>query len=150
MIAVDTNILIYAHRRDSEWHDRAASCLRSLAEARGPWAIPWPCVHEFLAIATHPRVYDPPTPIADALEQVDAWIESPSLILLGESAEHWATLRPLAEAGRAAGPKIHDARIAALCLAHGVQALWTADRDFSRFPALRVVNPLATAENEAS
>lgn len=146
MIAVDTNILIYAHRSDSEWHDRATGCLRSLAEARTPWAIPWPCVHEFLAIATHPAVYDPPTPIAVALDQVDAWIESPSLLLLGESAEHWATLRPLLEKGRVAGAKIHDARIAALCLAHGVQALWTADRDFSRFPALRAVNPLASAE----
>ncbi len=146
MIAVDTNVLVYAHRSDSEWHDRAARCLRSLAEARAAWAIPWPCVHEFLAIVTHPRVYDPPTPIAVALEQVDAWIESPSLLLLGEGAEHWPTLRPLIGAGRVAGPKVHDARIAALCLAHGVQALWTADRDFSRFPALRTENPLASAE----
>lgn len=146
MIAVDTNILIYAHRSDSEWHPRAAECMRSLAEARPPWAIPWPCLHEFLAIATHARVYDPPTPIARALEQVDAWLESPSLVLLGESAEHWTTLRPLVETGRVAGPKIHDARIAALCLAHGVQALWTVDRDFSRFPTLPAVNPLASAE----
>jgi predicted nucleic acid-binding protein len=77
---------------------------------------------------------------------VDAWVESPSLLLLGEGAEHWPTLRPLIAAGRVAGPKVHDARIAALCLAHGVQALSTADRDFSRFPALRTANPLASAE----
>ena len=146
MIAVDTNVLVYTHRSDSDWHDRAARCLRSLAEGRAPWAIPWPCVHEFIAIVTHPRVYDPPTPIAVALEQVDAWMESPTLLLLGEGAEHWTTLRPLIAAGRVAGPKIHDARIAALCLSHGVQALWTADRDFSRFPALRAVNPLTSAE----
>lgn len=143
MIAVDTNILTYAHRRDSEWHDRAGECLRSLAESKSPWAIPWPCVHEFLAIATHPRIYDPPTPLTAALDQVDAWLESPSLVLLGESAEHWATLRSLIDVGRAIGPKIHDARIASLCLDHGVQALWTADRDFSRFPTLPVENPLA-------
>jgi toxin-antitoxin system PIN domain toxin len=143
VIAVDTNILVYAHRRDAEWHDRAASRLRSLAEGRAPWAIPWPCVHEFLAIVTHPRVYDPPSPLAVALDQVQAWVESPSLLLLGEGPEHWATLRPLIEAGRVAGPKVHDARIAALCLAHGVQALWTVDRDFSRFPALQAVNPLS-------
>ena len=143
MIAVDTNILLYAHRSDCEWHDRAAACLASLAEARAPWAIPWPCVHEFLAITTHPRVYDPPTPIAVALDQVDAWLESPSVLLLGESAEHWTALRELVESGRVAGPKIHDARIAALCLSHGVTALWTADRDFSRFPMLPSLNPLA-------
>jgi toxin-antitoxin system PIN domain toxin len=146
VIAVDTNVLVYAHRRDSEWHDRAAGCLRSLAEGRAPWAIPWPCVHEFLAIVTHPRVYDPPTPIAAALEQVDAWMESPSLFLIGESVEYWASLRTLVESGRIAGPKVHDARIAALCLSHGADALWTADRDFSRFPELRAVNPFTGAE----
>jgi len=146
VIAVDTNILVYAHRRDEQWHDRAADCLRSLAEARTAWAIPWPCVHEFLAVATHPRIHAPSTPLADALEQVDAWIESPSLLLLGEGAEHWPTLRPLLATGRVAGPKIHDARIAALCLAHGVRALWTVDRDFSRFPTLQAVNPLVGAE----
>jgi hypothetical protein len=144
LIAIDTNILVYAHRRDAEWHDRAADRLRSLAEGRAPWAIPWPCVHEFLAIVTHPRVYDPPSPLVAALGQFEAWAESPSLLLLGEGPEHWATLRPLVEAGRIAGPKVHDARIAALCLAHGVQALWTVDRDFSRFPALQAVNPLSS------
>ncbi len=100
-------------------------------------------MHEFLAIVTHAPVYDPPSPLVAALDQVRAWVESPSLLLLGEDPEHWTTLPPLIEAGRIAGPKVHDARIAALCLAHGVQALWTVDRDFSRFPALQAVNPLS-------
>lgn len=143
MIAVDTNLLVYAHRAESEWHDRAAARLRERAEGRSPWAIPWPCIHEFLAVATHPRIWDPPTPIADALAQVDAWLESPSLVLLAEGTEHWSALRGLLETGRIAGPAVHDARIAALCLAHGVRELWTADRDFSRFPALATANPLA-------
>lgn len=143
MIALDTNLLVYAHRADSEWHDRASACLRELAEGRAAWAIPWPCLHEFLAIATHPGIYDPPTPGEAALDQVDAWLESPSLVLLAEGDEHWAQLRPLLEAGRATGPRVHDARVAALCLAHGVRELWTADRDFSRFPSLVTRNPLA-------
>ena len=142
MIAVDTNLLVYAHRADSEWHDRAAVCIRDLAERRAPWAIPWPCIHEFLSVATHPRIWDPPTPTEAALDQVDAWLESPSLVLLAEGPEHWAELRALLEAGRIAGPRVHDARIAALCLAHGVRELWTADRDFSRFPSLATLNPL--------
>ena len=104
---------------------------------------PWPCVHEFLAIVTHPRIYDPPTPITAALDQMDAWLESPSLVLLTEAGDYWAALRPLLEAGRVIGPRIHDARIAALCRSHGVRELWTADRDFSRFPALVSRNPLA-------
>ncbi len=142
MIAVDTNLLVYAHRAESDWHDRAAACVRELAEGRGPWAIPWPCIHEFLAIATHPRIWDPPTPGEDALDQVDAWIESPGLVLLAEGPEHWTELRALVETGRIVGPRIHDARIAALCLAHGVRELWTADRDFSRFSSLVTANPL--------
>ena len=143
MIAVDTNLLVYAHRAESEWHDRADACIRELAEGRAAWAIPWPCIHEFLAISTHPKIWNPPTPIEAALDQVDAWIESPSLVLLAEGHEHWSELRTQIEAGRIAGPRVHDARIAALCLAHGVRELWTADRDFSRFANLATANPLA-------
>lgn len=143
MIAVDTNLLVYAHRADAEWHESAEARLRELAEGRAPWALPWPCVHEFFAIATHPRIWDPPTPTEAALEQVDAWLESPSLVLLAEGPGHWGEIRALLEAGRIAGPRVHDARVAALCLAHGVRELWTADRDFGRFPSLATSNPLA-------
>ncbi|HTT40435.1 MAG TPA: hypothetical protein VMH32_22505 [Burkholderiales bacterium] len=72
MIAVDTNILVYAHREDATWHDVANARVVELAEGRAPWAIPWPCVHEFLAIATHPRIFDPPTPMPSAIAQVEA------------------------------------------------------------------------------
>lgn len=142
MIAVDTNILVYAHREDLPFHETAAGKLSDLAEGQASWAIPWPCVHEFLAIATHPRIYDPPTPLTAALEQVDAWLEAPSLVLLAESDLHWSPLRALAQAGQVTGPRIHDARVAALCIQHGVRELWSADRDFSRFGGLTVVNPL--------
>ena len=63
MIAVDTNILVYAHREESPFHEKALDCITELAEGRASWAIPWPCVHEFFSIATHPRIYDPPSPI---------------------------------------------------------------------------------------
>jgi len=63
VIAVDTNILVYAHREDADWHDAAYARLAELAEGRASWAIPWPCVHEFLAIVTHPRIFSPPTPL---------------------------------------------------------------------------------------
>ena len=106
------------------------------------WAIPWPCVHEFLAIVTHPRIYAPPTPLARAFDQVEAWLESPTLVLLGESPTHWATLRAMLSAGSVVGPRVHDARVAALCRDHGVSALWSADRDFSRFAGVATVNPL--------
>lgn len=142
MIAVDTNILVYAHREDSEWHRAANARLVALAEGRLPWAIPWPCIHEFLAIVTHPKVFAPPSPVQSALGQVEAWLQSPGLVLLAESDAHWSELKAMIEAGRVVGPKVHDARVAALCLQHGVRELWSADRDFGRFPSLTTTNPL--------
>lgn len=142
MIAVDTNVLIYAHRKDSAFHGPAYGRLLSLAEGKAPWAIAWPCLHEFLAIVTHPRIYSPPTPLETALDQVQAWLESPGLQLLHESPGYWEELKGLASRGQISGPRVHDARIAALCLHHGITELWTADRDFSRFPDLNTVNPL--------
>jgi toxin-antitoxin system PIN domain toxin len=142
VIAVDTNILVYAHRADSEHFETASDCLERLAGGRAAWAIPWPCLHEFLAVVTHPRIYDPPTPVRRALEQVEIWIESPTLTLLAESEDHWRELRAIVAAAQITGPRIHDARIAALCTQHGVRELWSVDRDFSRFPGLRTVNPL--------
>jgi len=144
VIAVDTNILVYAHREDSEWHERAEPLIRELAEGVEAWAIPWPCVHEFLAITTHPRIFRTPTPLLAALDQVDAWFQSPSLVKLAEDEDYWATLRTLIGQARISGPRVHDARVAALCLAHAVRELWTSDRDFSMFPALRARNPLVT------
>lgn len=142
MIGVDSNLLVYAHREDSPWHAAAFDRMVELAEGRAPWAIPWPCIHEFLAIVTHPRIYAPPTPLGKAIDQVEAWLESPSLVLLSESEGYWVMLRNILQTGRVAGPQVHDARIAALCQQHGVTELWSADRDFSRFPRLKVRNPL--------
>lgn len=142
MIAVDTNILVYAHRVDSPFHAVALKRITELAEGLDPWGIPWPCVHEFLSVVTRPRIYVPPTPLERALEQVDAWLESPVAMLLAESPNYWSTLRALLAKYTIVGPKVHDARIVALCEQHGVRELWTADRDFSQFPHFKVVNPL--------
>jgi hypothetical protein len=141
LIAVDTNILVYSHRPESPWHQRAKDCVAELASQSGPWAIPWPCLHEFLSIVTK-GFFRTPTPLAIACDRVAAWLEAPTLVLLSETPAQWPTLQGLVTAGRIAGGAVHDARIAALCLQHGVTELLTADRDFSRFPALRTRNPL--------
>lgn len=142
MIALDTNLLVYAHREDSPWHERAYVALAGLAEGRETWAIPWPCLHEFLAVVTHPRIFDPPSPVPAALAQAGAWLESPTLMLLGESRGYWPHLEREVERSRVTGPRVHDARVAALCRFHRVRELWSADRDFGRFPGLPVRNPL--------
>ncbi len=108
------------------------------------WGLPWPCVHEFLGIVTHPRVYAPPSTLEEAVGQVDLWLESPVADLLTETYTHWELLKDLLRKGQVKGPMVHDARVAALCLAHGVTEFWTADRDFSRFPDLPIRNPLQT------
>jgi toxin-antitoxin system PIN domain toxin len=142
VIAVDTNLLVYAHRVDSPFHDRARAALESLAAAAREWAIPWPCAHEFIAVVTHPRIYRTATPAETAFAQLRALASVANLAFIAEADEHLRHLEPLALAGRARGGAIHDARIAAICLSHGVAELWSADRDFSRFPTLKTRNPL--------
>ncbi len=142
MIALDTNVLVHAHRRDSPFHRPASAILAELASGSAPWAIPWPCVHELYATVTHPRVFAPPSTPEEATSQVEAWLEAPGLVLLHEAADHWERLAALLGAAHIQGPRVHDARIAAICLSHGIDVLLTADRDFGRFPALATRNPL--------
>lgn len=142
MIAIDTNILVYAHRKDAPFHARAREVVRELAEGTMPWALPWPCIHEFLANVTNARIYKLPTPLDIALEQAEQWLGAPSVRPLAEEAGHWAVLADLLRRSRLTGAKIHDARIAALCIANDVTELLTADRDFSRLAPLGVRNPL--------
>jgi uncharacterized protein len=143
VIAVDTNILVYAHRTDNDWHDAADRAVAGLAESAGEWAIPWPCLHEFVAIVTNPRIFKTPTPPPLAFGQVEAWLESPSLVVLSENDDYFAALRDTTLGARVTGARVHDARVAALCVSHGVGELWTADRDFSIFAGIRTRNPLA-------
>lgn len=145
MIAVDTNLLVYAHREDNPFHAPAERAIANLAASPAPWCIPWPCIHEFYSVVTGRRIYQPPSTPAQAISQIEAWLESPSLHVLQESGTHWKTLKRLITAGKISGAAVHDARIAALCLDHGVRELWTADRDFGRFPQLRTRNPLVAA-----
>lgn len=142
MIALDTNLLVFAHRRDSPFHAGAKALIAQLAEGNAAWAIPWPCVHEFHAIVTHPRIYAPPSTPEQSIAQIEAWLASPTLQLLSENEMHWPELRQLLSKAKVQGPLVHDARIAALCVSHGIRELWSADRDFSRFPSLRIRNPL--------
>jgi len=145
MIAVDTNLLIYAHREDSDFHEQAFRALRGLAERGERWSIPWPCLHEFFAITTHPKIFKPPTPIPTALDALKVWLESPGCEMIGEGPGYFDQLNKLVTNGKISGPVVHDARIATLCIYHGVEVLWSADRDFSRFPMVKTHNPLSAS-----
>ena len=122
--------------------DDAKALVDELCEGSTRWAIPWPSVHEFFSVVTHPRIYRPASTPQLAVAQLRAWLGSPMLTCLSESDGHFEVLAELTERGDIRGPQVHDARIAALCLANGIDELWSADRDFSRFASLRVRNPL--------
>lgn len=144
MVAVDTNVLVYAHRREVREHRAAIKVVSDLAEGADRWAMPWPCIFEFISVVTNPRIWkDTASSPEEASTQLDAWLGSPSLILLSETYEFWTFLRRFAIRPRVRGPIIHDARIAALCIAHGVDALLTRDRDFSLFSELTVRDPFS-------
>jgi uncharacterized protein len=142
VIAVDTNLLVYAHRPEMPRHERARGVLTGLVSQTTLWALPWPCAHEFYAVVTNPWIFQTPAKPAEALAFLEALAANDSLRFISEGTRHLELLGSLAQAADLAGGAIHDARVAAICLGHGITQLWSADRDFSRFPALRVVNPL--------
>lgn len=141
MRAVDTNVLVLAHHENAPEHEVAADLLKILAEGPVPWAIPWPCIYEFLRVVTHPRVLHPPFRSAEAREAIGRVLSSPSLRLLSETPRHAMVMDRVLEASGATGNLVHDAHIAALCLEHGVREIVTGDRDFARFEGLEVTNP---------
>jgi Predicted nucleic acid-binding protein, contains PIN domain len=138
--AVDTNVLVYSEIVSSHHHRVARRLLTDLAEGMAPWAIPWPCVYEFLRVVTHPRVFSPPVPLAIALHDLDQILASPTLVMLSETDRHREVMTTVVRESGVTGNLVHDAHIAALCIEHGVSELITGDRDFSRF-AVRITDP---------
>jgi toxin-antitoxin system PIN domain toxin len=143
VIAVDANVLVYAHRRDSPFHALAGRAVIQLSEGAASWALPWPCLHEFFSVVTNRRMFRVPTPAERALEQIAGWLTSPSVRVLSEATTHLALLSELIRSAQVTGPQVHDAQIAAICLSHGVRELLTMDRDFSRYPSLNTRSLIA-------
>lgn len=142
MFAVDTNVLVYAHRREAREHAVALTCLKTLAEGVEPWAIPWPCVYEFFSVVTNKKIWkEAASTPQQAWAQLEVWFEAPTVQLLCETDGFVEVLHRLLTKPRVRGAIVHDARVAALCLAHGVDALISRDRDFSLFADLRVDDP---------
>lgn len=141
MIAVDTNVLIYAHREEMPLHSSASRLLRSLAEGDAPFGLPAPCIAEFVRVVTHPRVFAPPTGLSVAFDFLDRLMESPVARLLVAGPSFLPVFRKQAQGAAAAGNLAFDAQIAAICIETGALELVTADRDFARFDGL-MLRPL--------
>lgn len=142
MIAIDTNLLVYAHRPEMPFYERTREVLVAAVGGAETVAVPWPCAHEFLAVVSNPRIFRDPTPLDIALDAVGRLLDSLDGCFLAEGEGYLPVLERIARPALLQGAVVHDARIAALCVYHGVRVLWSADRDFSRFPDLSVVNPL--------
>ena len=138
MIAVDTNILIYAHRGETELHGPAASQLLTLAEGVARWALPVFCVTEFMRVVTHLRVFNPPSTVAQAAAFIEGIATAPNCELVRPGPDFLELLMAVARQADARGNLMFDAQIAALCREHGIDTILTNDRDFGRFQPLRV------------
>lgn len=141
MIALDTNILVYAHRPEFPFHDAAKALVKTLAEGSAPWGLVLHCLVEFAGVVTHPQRFRQASSQAQVADQIAAWRASPTAVLLADNDAVLERFLALLGAGRITGAAVHDARIAATCLAGGVTELLTCDRDYGRFPALKTRNP---------
>ncbi len=141
-LAVDASVLVHAFLRDSPHHALATGLVDQLCHGATAWAIPWPSVHEFLVMATHPRGSVAPVTLAQAFATLQRWQAAGNLSFIGEHEGYLEHLGAEALAADARGARLYDARIATLCIQNGVRELWSAERGFRRFPHLAVHNPL--------
>lgn len=140
MIAVDTNVLVYAHREETQKHELAKRWLFHLAEGDDPWGVPVFCLGEFFRVVTHRNVFDPPSSLDESLEAIEALLQSPSMRILNPGARYFNHLEAMLLASSATGNVAFDAQIAAVCREQGIAKLLTDDRDFSRFPGIKIVS----------
>lgn len=136
MIAVDTNVLVYAHRAKAPHHASALAALRGLATGPSPWALPVFVVGEFLRVVTHRAILEPPSDEREAVAVIDGLLRSPGARLLVPGDGYWAILRRLVAERGLRGNDVYDAAIAAVCLEWGATEILTEDRGFARFPGI--------------
>jgi len=137
LIAVDTNILVYAHREELTQYPIARATVVELAEGDTPWGIPVFCIGEFLRVITHPKLFDPPYSSDEAVDALNRLLESPSLRVLSPGSSYLMLLDEAVREANAVGNLVFDAQIVAVCRESGVSSLLTEDRDFARFPGFK-------------
>ena len=141
MIVVDANLLIYSYDLDSAHHKKSLSWLEELLSGAEAVGLPWQSVSAFLRVITNRRLSGMRVTLEQAVQVVDEWLQQPNVQVLVPADQHWSVLRQMILEGRASGPLVSDAEIAAITIEQGA-VLHTTDRDFARFPGLRWKNPL--------
>ena len=141
MILTDANLLLYAYNVDATEHDTSRQWLETQLSGPNLFCFAWQTITAFLRISTNQRACAAPLSTKEAASIVTEWLERPQTVLLTPGENHWAIFQDLLESGQATGPLVMDAHLAALAIEHGA-ALASTDRDFSRFPGLKLINPL--------
>ena len=141
MILVDANLLLYAYNASAEDHAKAKEWLEAVLSGAEPVALCWPVILAFLRITTNPRAFPHPLSRTEAAMIVSEWLDQPQTVLIGPGLNHWGILQRTLSEGKASGPLVSDAHLAALAVEHGA-TLYSTDRDFARFPKMKLENPL--------
>jgi toxin-antitoxin system PIN domain toxin len=142
VILVDANVLLYAYQPRSESHQRCRAWIEEAFSGEEPVCLAWVTVLAFVRISTNPRIFEQPLLPVEAAAAVSSWLERPSVSVLEAGERCWEIFRQMLVKAQASGPLVMDAFLAALALENGA-TLVTTDRDFSRFPNLKVRNPAA-------
>jgi len=141
LIVLDANLLIYAYDLDSAHHKKSLYWLEELLSGVDAVGLPWQSVSAFLRVITNRRLPGMRVSLEQAVLVVDEWLQQPNVQVLVPADQHWSVLRQMILEGRASGPLVSDAEIAAITIEQGA-VLHTTDRDFARFPGLRWKNPI--------
>ena len=143
MLAVDTNVLVYAADADSQFHAPCRNWLERQRARPDAWYTTWSILYEFMRVTTHPRVMRRPWSAPQAWEFVTALLASPGLGVLVATQRHADVAgEVMLELPDLSGNLLHDAHTAILMREHGIARICTRDADFNRFPFLEVVDPL--------
>ena len=141
MILIDANILLYAYDPSSPHHQAARGWFETSVAKPENIALTWMTILAFIRISTSARPLEHPLSADEAASIVTNWLGRPMFTLLNPGERHWEILQSLMTRGQVHGPLVMDAHLAALAIEHGA-TLATTDRDFTRFPGLRLLNPL--------
>ena len=143
MVAVDTNVLVYAADADSPFHAPCREWLENQRARADAWFTTWPILYEFLRVTTHPRVMRRPWSAPAAWQFIAGLLASPGLGVLVPTQRHAdVAAQVIAELPHLAGNLWHDTHTAVLMREHGIRRIVTRDTDFHHFPFLERIDPL--------